>query len=192
MAQSEGIGIRAGLIADDQRGVVVMARNPVSQKSLQARKPSLERVERRCTACTTRPPHRPRELLRGANAPRRARLLRGEWGAGSRWTSTCGITGVHGHQPEPEPTTELQHGSALAVPYRPRLPAGRRGNGHIDRICDALALDALVDEGQSESSLQLDDDGRLAASYRHQIAPDCMPCSSCSRARRGRFRSTRP
>ena len=85
--------------------------------------------------------------------------------------SLCaGITGVHGHQPEPEPTTELQHGSALAVPYRPRLPAGRRGNGHIDRICDALALDALVEERRSESSLQLDDDGRLAASYCHQIA----------------------
>jgi len=47
-----------------------------------------------------------------------------------------GITSVHGHQPEPEPTTELQHGSALAVPYRPCLPAGRRGNSQIDRICD--------------------------------------------------------
>ncbi len=51
-----------------------------------------------------------------------------------------------------------------------RLPADRRGNGQIDRICDALALDALVEQGQSESSLQLDDDGRLAASYGHQIA----------------------
>src|SRR5512144_513629 len=90
-----------------------------------------------------------------------------------------GITDVDGHQPEPEPTTELQHGSALAIPYRPRLPAGRRGNGQIDRIGDALALDALVDESQSEPSLQLDDDRRLAASYRHQIAaidlgPDCI------------------
>ena len=62
----------------------------------------------------------------------------------------AGITNIHGHQPEPEPTTELQHGSALAVPYRPRPPADRRGNGQIDRICDALPLDALVEQGQSE------------------------------------------
>jgi hypothetical protein len=37
----------------------------------------------------------------------------------------------------------------------------------------------LVDESQSESSLQLDDDGRLAAAYGDQIAaidlgPDCI------------------
>jgi hypothetical protein len=37
-------------------------------------------------------------------------------------------------------------------------------------MCDALASRCLVDEGQSEPSLQLDDAPRIGASYGHQIA----------------------
>ena len=43
MAQSEEIGVRAGPIADDQRGVVVMTRNPISQNPCKRKPPSRPR-----------------------------------------------------------------------------------------------------------------------------------------------------